>query len=298
MGSYKHPYLTKLFTLLLSSVAPIVGAGAQDYGKIGAVNVDATGTPPGGSARSLTVGGNILHKERILTSAKGSTQLLFPDQSTLNVGSNSNIVIDEFVYDPNARTGKMVASATKGVLRYIGGQISHTAGATINTPVASLGIRGGIATLMLPVPHDLAMTDPFLAQHQGQQLVIAHFGAITMTNNVSQVTIRPGFAAFVGSPNQPIGTPFRPSDAVLQLVMQSLTSNPGQHGGVGLANAPTGAMTQQGIAQGTLPAPGAGRAGIASGSNPPGADPLGYVSIFGSGSQGVRDRAQTPPPYP
>ena len=29
MGSYKHPYLTKLFTLLLSSVAPIVGAGTR-----------------------------------------------------------------------------------------------------------------------------------------------------------------------------------------------------------------------------------------------------------------------------
>ena len=154
MGPNKHSFLTRLLTLLLSSAAPL-SASAQSWGRVGAVNVDATGTPPGGTAKTLTLGGNLIHKERIQTSAKGSTQVVFPDQSTLNVGGNSNIVIDEFVYNPNRGTGKMVASATKGVLRYIGGKISHTDGVTIATPVASLGIRGGIATLMLPVPQSL-----------------------------------------------------------------------------------------------------------------------------------------------
>jgi len=65
----------------------------------------------------------------------------------LTIGPNSNLVIDDFVYNPNAGGGRFAASLTKGALRFVGGQISHTAGATINTPVASLGIRGGAALI-------------------------------------------------------------------------------------------------------------------------------------------------------
>jgi hypothetical protein len=294
MGSHKHPYLSRLLTILLSTVAPAGYAVAQNYGKVGAVNPDATGAEPAGGTKELTVGGNIIRKERIVTSAKGSTQILFPDQSTLNVGANSNIVIDEFIYDPNARTGKMVASATKGVLRYIGGQISHTAGATINTPVATLGIRGGIVTLLLPVPASLAATDPNLAHARGRMLVIASFGTITLTNASGSTTLRPGFAIIVGSPGQPFGHPFRPSDAFLQHVMHSLTSSPGQRGGIGNARIPTDSrIIRLGIGTPNNTPP-----GRPSGSNPPGSDPLGYTTIFGGGNSAARGHAQSAPPYP
>src|ERR1700751_3001064 len=113
--------LTKLFTVLLSTVAPVALVHAQTAGRVGPVNPDATGTPPGGASRTLAVGGNVVYKEKIQSSAVGSTQILFPDQSTLNVGRNSSITIDEYVYDPNAGTGKMVASVGKGVLRFVGG---------------------------------------------------------------------------------------------------------------------------------------------------------------------------------
>lgn len=295
MGPNRHSIFTRLLTLLLSSAAP-VSAVAQSWGRVGAANIDATGTPPGGETKALTVGGNLIHKERIQTSAKGSTQVLFPDQSTLNVGGNSNIVIDEFVYNPNKGTGKMVASATKGVLRYIGGKISHTEGVTINTPVASLGIRGGIATLMLPVPLSLAKNDPNLAQHVGEQLVIAHYGTITLTNKAGSVIVRPGFAVVVGSANQPIGQQFRPSGAALQQIISELTSTPGQHGGVTIATMPTPS---------TPVPPSFGTVKLTQPIRPPGSDPLGYVSIFGAASNSARTKAQStqpnstaPPPYP
>ena len=114
-------------------------------GTAAAVRPTSTGTPPGGSARTLEIGTGIVSKERIQTSGAGSLQVMFNDKSTLTIGPNSNLVIDEFVYSPGAGGGKFAASLTKGALRFVGGQISHTAGATINTPVASLGIRGGAA---------------------------------------------------------------------------------------------------------------------------------------------------------
>ena len=302
MGATANRYLTRLITMLLSTAAPIISAHTQNYGKVGAVNLDVTATPPGGSPRTLTVGSNIVYKERIVTSEKGSTQILFPDQSTLNVGVNSSLVIDEFYYDPNAKSGTMVASLTKGVLRYIGGQVSHTSGVTINTPISIIGIRGGIATVMLNVPPAIASGDPHLSRRGGQQIVIAHFGTITLRNQINQVVIRQGFAALVNSANQQIGSPFRPSGALLGQIMQSLSSHPGQHGGIGNARVPTENTTTRlgfgapaGLRSG---APRNGPPSRAHGLNPPGADPLGYTTIFGSGNSAARSSAQTPPPYP
>jgi trimeric autotransporter adhesin len=61
------------------------------------------------------LGQDVLFNERIATSAVGQTQILFVDASTLTVGPNANMVIDQFVYDPNAGTGKLAASLTRGV---------------------------------------------------------------------------------------------------------------------------------------------------------------------------------------
>lgn len=282
MNWSRQSRLPKLLMSLLSTVAPLAHADAQNFGRIGAVNLDATGTPPRGTARTLSVGSSIVVKERVRTSAVGSTQILFPDQSSLNVGANSDMVIDEYFYNPNAKTGNIVASATKGVLRYVGGQISHTSGATITTPSAVLGIRGGIVTVMLPLPPSLAASDPRLAGLSGE-LIIAHFGTITVKNNVSRIMLRPGFATVVGSANTPISVPFRLSDATLQNVMQTLTSGSGQTGGA--TNPPTNQSVSlpQGFSTTFLPNP----------SQPPGTDPLGYTSIFGAGTSLSKNKSQT-----
>ena len=155
MDLRNHITLTRLLTVLLSVVAPMTRAVAQNSGKVGAVNQDATGTPPGASSHTLVVGSGVVYKENIKTSAQGSTQILFPDQSTLNVARNSSIVIDEYVYDPKTGTGTMLASLSKGALRFVGGQISHTSGVTVSTPGHSLTIASAsvaVSEMTLPVP--------------------------------------------------------------------------------------------------------------------------------------------------
>jgi hypothetical protein len=99
----------------------------------------------------LDVGSDIVARERIQTSESGSLQVMFLDKTTMTVGPNSDLLIDEFVYDPGAGSGQFAASLTRGALRFVGGQISHTAGATINTPSATIGIRGGGARIDLGV---------------------------------------------------------------------------------------------------------------------------------------------------
>ena len=299
MDAHVRSCLTPLLTVLLSTVSAFIGlapAAAQNAGRVGAVNQDATGTPPGNASRMLAIGANVVHKERIQTTASGSTQILFPDTSTLNVGRNSNIVIDEYVYDPNAGTGKMVASVGKGVLRFVGGQISHTAGVTINTPVATLGIRGGVATIVYPITANYAAADPNIASCKGE-LIVGHVGSSSIRNSTGSATVRSGFATCVTGPNDPIPEPFRVSDALLAQIMTNLTSKPGQSGGA--VDLPTDQMaSRQGLGASTLPDP----------SHPPGTDPLGYVSIFDGGNNLAKNKAQAgqtqqappgnPPCYP
>ena len=132
-------------------LAPDV-ARSETVGAAAAVHPSSTGTPPGGGARQLAVGTDIVSKERIVTAGTGSLQVMFNDKSTMTIGPNSDLVIDKFVYNPSAGSGAFAANLTKGALRFVGGQISHKAGATINTPVATLVIRGGAAF----VKHDSA----------------------------------------------------------------------------------------------------------------------------------------------
>src|SRR4029453_7943107 len=148
MPSWTNPHITGSLAVLLTSTAlSTVPTIAQDVGLAAAVNPLSQSTPPGGRIRVLRIGERGVDNERIQTTASGTVQLLFIDKTTLNIGPNSNLVIDNFVYDPATGTGQMVTSLTKGALRFVGGQLSRQGAATVNTPVASIGIRGGIATI-------------------------------------------------------------------------------------------------------------------------------------------------------
>jgi hypothetical protein len=132
----------------------MLGAGrdeafAQQIGTAGAVNPAAKASL-GGSTKVIELGSAIIHTERVETSDKGSVQLVFIDKTTLSLGPSSDLTIDSFVYDPQRQSGKMALTLGKGVLRVVGGSVPRTGGATVTTPVATIGIRGGIAT----VSHD------------------------------------------------------------------------------------------------------------------------------------------------
>jgi trimeric autotransporter adhesin len=120
-------------------------AATERVGIAAAVNPATTGSPPGKEDRVIVVGDKMLQNERVVTSDKGRTQLLFLDGSALTIGPNSSVVLDEFVYDPKTKVGKLAFSATKGLFRLVGGKISKKTPVTFKTPSALIGIRGGIA---------------------------------------------------------------------------------------------------------------------------------------------------------
>ena len=132
--------------ILAGSVVP--GFAEQDnVGITGAVNPHAVGQAPAGTVEQLAIGQNVVRNEKISTFNKGQVQLIFSDQSTLTLGENSEIVIDEFVYDPQKQAGSMTATVTTGVLRYVGGKISKKNDVSFLTPSGVVTVRGGIALI-------------------------------------------------------------------------------------------------------------------------------------------------------
>ncbi len=220
--------------LLASTALSAVPAMAQDVGTAAAVNPLSQSTPPGGGTRVLRIGTRVVHKERIQTTAEGTVQLLFIDKTTLNIGPNSNLVIDSFVYDPSAGTGKIATSLTKGALRFVGGQLSHQGAATVSTPVAAIGIRGGIATI---------------AHGPEGTRIINDFGWLSITNGSGTTFIRrTGFAVLVTDWNSSPTETQRVTQSETNHYLELLTSKTGQTGGA--SSLPTDVLVGQfGIGQ-------------------------------------------------
>src|SRR3990172_8864881 len=178
------------------AAAPRAGAavGAEQAGVASAVTAATRGIAPISGERIIHIGADVFRSERILTDANGRAQLLFLDGSALTVAPNSDLVIDEFVYDPATGAGRLTMTAAKGLLRFVGGQLSKQDAVRINTPTAGIGIRGGIGIVQIGE----ATTGTLV------------FGELTMqSGDVERLITRSGFGSTSSSPDEPPSPPTR-----------------------------------------------------------------------------------------
>src|SRR5689334_11452518 len=179
--------------------APIGAAHADKVGVAAAVNPDAFSSLSGSPQTQLNIGKSIFFNERINTTTSGLVQVLLVDGSTFTVGPGSDLVIDKFVYDPNKKSGEVVASFSKGVMRFVGGKISkNEGGVVVNTPSGALAIRGGMFQTNGKVYSFLFGENMTLTGKNGQQYTVFQPGnSIDVSGGVP--TIRPTTSADVNS---------------------------------------------------------------------------------------------------
>ncbi|QIE54054.1 hypothetical protein G5B40_00520 [Pikeienuella piscinae] len=122
-------------------------ADAQEIGVMGAANPDLTGTAPSAQPRPLLTGDAVFSDDDIVSGPDGLGFAMFLDQTSLTIAPNSRIRLDKYVYDPGTQTGDVQVSLLRGAVRMIGGRITKTNEATIRTATATIGIRGGAATV-------------------------------------------------------------------------------------------------------------------------------------------------------
>lgn len=102
----------------------------------------ATGLRVGGEMRELFFDLPVHSAERVDTGAEARTALTFLDDTHLQVAPNSSVVLDRFIYDPDRKTGSVAMSFSRGLFRFVSGDMKNKDGFDLRTPSASLAIRG------------------------------------------------------------------------------------------------------------------------------------------------------------
>ncbi len=223
---------------LVLAANPGSSVAQQRVGVSAAVNPDATGTPPGAAARKLVLGQDVIFNERINTGPSGQTQIMFLDESAMTVGPNSDLTIDQFVYDPKSGTGKLAMSATRGLLRYVGGKLSKQDEAvTVRTSTATLAVRGGAFVMNV--------------DNTGRTEAIFIFGdglTVTGLSGLPGTLRRPGFEIIVSGPGASASAPLPVPPQRLAQLLQQLDGRRGGTGGAPIV--PTdAAVVNSGIGQ-------------------------------------------------
>ena len=97
-----------------------------------------------GEKSVLKKGSGVEFKDNVRT-GDGDVGIKFVDDTNVAVSPHSSLIIDEFVYDPNSRSGsKLVMNIALGTVRYASGNIAklNRQNVDIRTPTARIGVRG------------------------------------------------------------------------------------------------------------------------------------------------------------
>ena len=95
-----------------------------------------------GQADQTKVGDLVYQGDVVKTGADGRMGINFADGSSFNLSSNARMALDEFVYDPNGKSNSTFFSLTNGTLTFVAGSIAKSGDMKVDTPVATMGIRG------------------------------------------------------------------------------------------------------------------------------------------------------------
>jgi len=129
----------KIITTLLLTVMMMAHAG------IGTVT-DMTGTLVIQRKKEqlpMKLGTTIETNDKVI-SKNGKATITFEDKTIVKITESSELLIDEFIYDPKTGAGKLGLKAAMGTVRYISGGIAHNNPNAVNikTPTAAIAVRG------------------------------------------------------------------------------------------------------------------------------------------------------------
>jgi hypothetical protein len=116
----------------------VTAAGSVTIEHVNAVVVQAsTGQPT-----EVKVGDPVYLGDVVQTGADGKLGVAFTDGTAFTLSSSARMVLNEFVYDPNGKSNSTLFSLTKGTFTFVAGKVAKTGDMKIDTPVATMGIRG------------------------------------------------------------------------------------------------------------------------------------------------------------
>jgi hypothetical protein len=168
-----------LLALGLSVIAP-AGYAAQSevIGNATKLKPEA-GARLHGQPRALAVGAELHRDEQVWTAAGARLDIRFVDGSSVTLGENARMELDEFVYSDTSGVSSQVLRSVTGAIRFIGGAIdqSRTGATKLITPLATMTVRG---------------TEFFAGPIDGAYGVFVYHGEVEVATSGGSVTLKDG----------------------------------------------------------------------------------------------------------
>ena len=180
------------------TVALLVFSATQSLASIGDV-IEQKGNSmierQGGEELTVDKGTDVESYDTIKT-ARGRTAIQFVDDTRVDVTEHSKLLIDEFVYDPNTKTGALSIKAALGTVRYASGQIAKNSrqNIKIRTPTATIAVRGTDFSMSVDeFGQSTVILLPSCTQIGSKALCTV--GEISVESDVGQVVLNQAFQA-------------------------------------------------------------------------------------------------------
>jgi VCBS repeat-containing protein len=200
-------------------------AAQQPIGRVETVSGTATVTR-NGVAVDLNVGDLVFQGDVVQTRSDSTLGIGFSDGSAFSLKENARMALNEFVYDPNGTSNSALINLVQGTVSFIASQVAKTGNMRVDTPTATLGIRGTFVTV------DVSSVDGHTVASLGLETNLTtgeqFAGAFTLTNRITgnQVNVNSVNSMFSVSPNGTIGESAKPPaiQAIEQASFQALSA--------------------------------------------------------------------------
>ncbi|MBB4372574.1 hypothetical protein GGD63_005384 [Bradyrhizobium sp. cir1] len=116
-------------------------AAAQVIGHVTKLSGSATAIRNGVSV-VLNNGDNVEKGDVVSTGADSTLGITFIDGTVFGLSSNARMVLNEMVYDPNGSNNSSLLSLVAGTITFVAGETAKHGDMKVDTPVATMGIRG------------------------------------------------------------------------------------------------------------------------------------------------------------
>jgi len=142
-----HLLVAAACLLVLPSIA-----AAQEVGTVASLNGSAE-LGGDGKWRPVTISSPVYLGDTVRTGQPGRVRIVFQDDSVLNVGDGSEVVVDEQVFDPEGESYRSAFRLLRGKLRALVSEYYESPGAgyEVETPTAVAGVRGTEFVLIFDV---------------------------------------------------------------------------------------------------------------------------------------------------
>ena len=170
-------------------------------GKVKEISLSGFGTVPGRQRAAVSVQDAVYLNEVIETIAGGAMRIRFGDTTSLQIGAESAVAFDEYVYGWFKRS-KMTLTLSKGVFRFATGRMSKGS-YRIVTPSATITVRG--TDFLATVEDKRTVIDLYAGRIEIQGVNGGNEGAAVVIVAGQSVALGPASAApVIGEASQPI----------------------------------------------------------------------------------------------